>query len=266
MKSSLLLAASMGTTLFISACQNVAVETNVSPSNFEEYFKPSSVEVYDKNSILEHRYHSLGMVVGLACQEKPEDFIARDTEARLDALIQTADLGGNGIVYNKCIRLERTKACHVSVTCYAEAFVVDNGKPNLNAKNLNNADVSAQNAAEPAMAQGQTQAQSQAQSQGQAQAQSFDQSQDKGVLVAPVVSSALVDANESKAASMAPSNQVIRVEPKPASTQDEIPTFKIEDADVENMSNNSNVDQGAENRVESKQKLRRNRMYKIQLD
>lgn len=130
MKSSLLMAGSLAA-LLVSACQEVAVESNIAPKNFEEYFKPASVEVYTKDSILEQRRtHSLGLVTGLACQEKPQDFIARESEARLDALVQAADMGANGIVYGKCIRLERTQACHVSVTCYGEAFVVDKGTNN----------------------------------------------------------------------------------------------------------------------------------------
>lgn len=273
MKSSLLLAASVGTTLLISACQNVAVETNVSPSNFEEYFKPSSVEVYDKKSILDQRYHSLGLVVGLACQEKPDDFVARDTEARLDALIQTADMGGNGIVFNKCIRLERTQSCYVSVTCYAEAFVVDNGKPNQNAKNL------------------------QAQASTKKKPQSFDKAQQSNPsddaakatpLLTPVVApTATAAAAPAPAAAAAPAPAaaaapapVAPAAPEVAKTStipvnndkaavesQEIKTFKIDDSGIENMTDNmpSQVQSTPEVR-ESKQLQRRNRMYKIQLD
>lgn len=250
MKSSLLLAASVGTTLLISACQNVAVETNVSPSNFEEYFKPSSVEVYDKKSILDQRYHSLGLVVGLACQEKPDDFVARDTEARLDALIQTADMGGNGIVFNKCIRLERTQSCHVSVTCYAEAFVVDNGKPNQNAKNL------------------------QAQASTKKKPQSFDKAQqanpsDDAAQATPLVAPVIVPTAPAAPAApeVAKTNTIPVNNDKAAVESQEIKTFKIDDSGIENMTDNmpAQVQKTPEVR-ESKQLQRRNRMYKIQLD
>ena len=262
MKSSLLLAASVGTTLLISACQNVAVETNVSPSNFEEYFKPSSVEVYDKKSILDQRYHSLGLVVGLACQEKPDDFVARDTEARLDALIQTADMGGNGIVFNKCIRLERTQSCHVSVTCYAEAFVVDNGKPNQNAKNL--------------QAQASTKKKPQSFDKAQ-QANPSDDAAQGSLLVAPVVARtepAVAAAPAPAAAPAVPAapevakTSTIPVNNDKATVESqEIKTFKIDDSGIENMTDNmpAQVQSTPEVR-ESKQLQRRNRMYKIQLD
>ncbi len=112
-------------------CQNgFRVESNLNPKNFSEYAKPASVEVYTEDSILEHRYHSLGMVAGLACQEKADDYIATEADARTDAKIKTADLGGNGVVFGKCIRLERTDACYVSVTCYGEAFKVDDSFKN----------------------------------------------------------------------------------------------------------------------------------------
>lgn len=109
----------------LSSCENVTFESNLNPKNFVEYAKPGSVEVYTSQEILEHRYHSLGLVDGLACQEKESDYVALDSDARTDARIKAADLGANAIVFNKCIRLEKTNACLVSVTCYGEAFIVD---------------------------------------------------------------------------------------------------------------------------------------------
>ncbi len=114
--------------LSLSGCQDVAFETNLNPENFTEYFKPSTVEVYTNESILQHRFESLGLVTGLACQETEDDFIARESEARTDARRKAADMGANGIVFGKCIRLEQTASCAVSVTCYGEAFKVAQDK------------------------------------------------------------------------------------------------------------------------------------------
>ena len=114
--------------VLLGGCQDVAFETNLDPDNFTEYFKPSSVEVYTNESILQHRFKSLGLVTGLACQETEDDFIARESEARTDAKLKAADLGANGIVFGKCIRLEKTATCVVSVTCYGEAFQVAQDK------------------------------------------------------------------------------------------------------------------------------------------
>ena len=114
--------------VLLGGCQDVAFETNLDPDNFTEYFKPSSVEVYTNESILQHRFKSLGLVTGLACQETEDDFIARESEARTDAKLKAADLGANGIVFGKCIRLEKTAACVVSVACYGKAFQVAQDK------------------------------------------------------------------------------------------------------------------------------------------
>ncbi len=120
-----LLTVASAATVLLCACQDVAFESNLNPQNFVEYAKPASVEEYTNDSILEHRFHSLGVVSGFACQETEDDFIARESEARTDARIKAAELGANGIVFGKCVRLEKTAACAVSVTCYGEAFKVD---------------------------------------------------------------------------------------------------------------------------------------------
>lgn len=124
-----LLGVAVGSALACAACSDVAFESNLNPQNFVEYAKPASVDVYTEQSILDHRYHSLGMVTGLACQETPDDYIALPEDARTDAKIKVANQGGNGIVFGKCVRLEKTKACYVSVTCYGEGFVVDDKLP-----------------------------------------------------------------------------------------------------------------------------------------
>lgn len=111
--------------LLLNACGSYSFKTNIDPENFVEYTKPSRVDVYTNESIVEHRYHSLGMVDGIACQEKANDYIALESDARTDARIKAANLGANAIVFNKCVRLEKTNACNVSVTCYGEAFIVD---------------------------------------------------------------------------------------------------------------------------------------------
>ena len=125
-------------TVLLNACQDVSFESNLSPQNFTEYAKPATVDVYSSEELANHRYRSLGMVSGLACQETEDDFIARESEARTDARIKAANMGANGIVFGKCVRLEKTAACNVSVTCYGEAFKVDDlferGNPNPKSK------------------------------------------------------------------------------------------------------------------------------------
>lgn len=258
MKSSLWIAGSLAASLLVSACQDVAVETNISPKNFEEYFKPASVDVYTKDTILEQRYHSLGMVAGLACQEKPEDFIARESEARLDALVQAADMGANGIVYGKCIRLERTQACYVSVTCYGEAFVVDNGKTNENSQNLayNKAKAKASGATPIAAAP------------VVLQAPTTRSQVTKAKAVAPATKAAPVARETSfidkngKAQEAAPAAVIAPAAPKVGTASAVAPAVKSNTYMLE-------AEDKLETQVQEEQprsKYRRNRIYKIQLD
>lgn len=129
MKSIVLIGSGLLAAVLVSACSNFAFESNLNPNNFKEYAKPATVDDYTQEEIAKHRYHSLGMVSGLVCQEKENDFIARESEARTDARIKAADLGANAIVFGKCVRLEKTQACNVSVTCYGEAFIVKDKTP-----------------------------------------------------------------------------------------------------------------------------------------
>ena len=96
----LVLATATAALLSVGCQSGVTFDSNLNPENFTEQAKPASVDVFTKDSILEHRYHSLGMVAGLACQESEDDYIATEADARTDA-------------------------CVVSVTCYGEAFKVD---------------------------------------------------------------------------------------------------------------------------------------------
>ena len=116
-----LLAASV---LVLTSCSNFEFKTNVDPSNFKEYFKPS----YASEDLEKVPNRSLGLVEGVSCQIKDTDAIATETDARTKARIKAADLGANAIKFGKCVRLTNTPACLVSVTCYADALVVDDSK------------------------------------------------------------------------------------------------------------------------------------------
>ncbi len=120
-----LLAASV---LVLTSCSNFEFKTNVDPSNFKEYFKPSYASEVSEEDLEKVPNRSLGLVEGVSCQIKDTDAIATETEARTKARIKAADLGANAIKFGKCVRLTNTPACLVSVTCYADALVVDDSK------------------------------------------------------------------------------------------------------------------------------------------
>ena len=71
---------------------------------------------------------SLGLVEGISCQIKDTDAIATETVPELKLELRQLILGANAIKFGKCVRLTNTPACLVSVTCYADALVVDVSK------------------------------------------------------------------------------------------------------------------------------------------
>ncbi len=111
--------------VMVSACSNFQFKSNLNPSNFTEYYKPSGVKVVTDADIASVPTHSLGLVSGLSCQINENDEIATDVNARTDAKLKAVDMGANAIKFGKCVRLENTPACLVSVTCYADALVIN---------------------------------------------------------------------------------------------------------------------------------------------
>lgn len=109
----------------LSSCSNFEFKTNVDPDNFKEYFKPSYAKEVSEDELEKLPNRSLGLVEGVSCQIKDTDAIATESDARTKARIKAADLGANAIKFGKCVRLTDTPACLVSVTCYADALVVD---------------------------------------------------------------------------------------------------------------------------------------------
>ena len=111
--------------ILLAGCDSFTFHTNLDPYNFREYYKPSTVSEVSDAQLAGSRYTSLGLVEGLACQANEQDYIATPGDARTDARIKAANLGANAIQFRKCVKLEDTPACKVSVTCYAEAFKLE---------------------------------------------------------------------------------------------------------------------------------------------
>ena len=112
--------------IFLSACSGVSFHTNLDPSNIKEYYKPSAVEVIDSDAALDNRpYKVISQVKGMACQLNDRDYIATEADARTEARIKAVDAGANAIRFGKCVRIETSPACKVSITCYGDALSVD---------------------------------------------------------------------------------------------------------------------------------------------
>ncbi|MCI6797033.1 MAG: exopolysaccharide synthesis regulator RcsF [Succinatimonas sp.] len=119
-KSLLVLAA-----LVLSGCSGYAFHTNLDPSNFKEYYKPSGVTEVTDEDLEGKPYKSKGMVTGLSCQVKEGEHVATASEARTQAKIKAVDLNANAIRFKQCVRLENTPACIVSYSCYADALIIE---------------------------------------------------------------------------------------------------------------------------------------------
>ena len=110
--------------LLSSACSNVHFSSNIDKENFDTYFAPSSVTVYQKADLDDLDYQVLGAVEGSSCQINENAVPADAREARTKARINAANLNANGIVFQSCLSFKEDKACISNVICYGRALKV----------------------------------------------------------------------------------------------------------------------------------------------
>ncbi|MEH6451985.1 MAG: Rcs stress response system protein RcsF [Psychromonas sp.] len=110
--------------LFLTACSNFDYSTNLDKENFDEYFKPSQVTVYEKDQLDDLDYQFIRAVEGSSCQEEPNDRPADIKVARTNARIHAANIDANGIVFQSCISFPEDKSCITNIICYAQALDV----------------------------------------------------------------------------------------------------------------------------------------------
>jgi len=109
-------------TVLISGCSQYQFNSNLDKSNFDNYFKPSHVKIYEKQALLDLTYTTLGAVEGSSCQQAENDRPADIKEARTFARINAADMGANGIVFQACINFEKDESCFSNIICYGHAL------------------------------------------------------------------------------------------------------------------------------------------------
>jgi len=112
--------------VFISGCSQYLFTSNLDKKNFEEYFKPSQVTVYEKSELTNLKYKTLGAIDGSSCQEEEKDLPASIEEARTNARINAADMRANGILFQTCLNFERDNFCVSNIICYGQALDVKN--------------------------------------------------------------------------------------------------------------------------------------------
>lgn len=115
--------------LLLSACaSDYQVNTNLDRQNFENYFKPSSVIIYNADTLPEGSQR-LTDVTGTSCQATPEDVPASGADARTQARIKAADVGANALVIDVCDSEVDTRNpnCSELITCFGRAFLTPAG-------------------------------------------------------------------------------------------------------------------------------------------
>lgn len=109
----------------LTACSNYDFSSNVDRDNFEQYFRPSQVTVYDKQSLKGQEYRVIGSVEGSSCQEEEKALPADAKEARTKARINAYELKANGIIFQSCINFPRDETCVTNIICYGQALEVE---------------------------------------------------------------------------------------------------------------------------------------------
>ena len=119
MKFSYLLAATL-----LTGCSGYSFHTNLDKENFDEYFKPGSVRIYEQSELADLNYLYLGTVEGESCQSDANQAVPNAGEARTLARRRVADMGGNGVSFDKCAEFSDVPGCLKQVICYGQALKV----------------------------------------------------------------------------------------------------------------------------------------------
>lgn len=107
----------------VSGCSNYSFHSNVDKENFEQYFKPSQVKVYEKEQLTELNYIHLTTVEGSVCKQQENEAKPTFADARTQARLAAADAGANGIIFTSCIETQ-DEVCLAAALCYGQAIKV----------------------------------------------------------------------------------------------------------------------------------------------
>lgn len=110
--------------LIASGCADFSFNSNLDKENFDEYFKPGGVQIYEQNQLADLNYLYLGTVEGESCQSDAKQPVPNAGEARTLARRRVADMGGNGVTFDKCAEFNDTPGCLKQVICYGQALKV----------------------------------------------------------------------------------------------------------------------------------------------
>jgi len=110
--------------LLLTACSHFQSSSNLSKQNFDTYFTPSQVPIYEKDQLLNLDYEVIGAVEGSSCQISKNDLPADIREARTHARINAAALHANGVSFQSCINFKPDDVCLSNIICYGRALSI----------------------------------------------------------------------------------------------------------------------------------------------
>lgn len=115
--------------LFITSCASqYQVSTNLDQENFQRYFSPTEVTIYQDESEIKTQFRYLAAVEGESCQVKAHHQPANEIAARTDARRKAFNLGANAIVFSGCTLIENNiadKQCVTTRVCYGKSYQVE---------------------------------------------------------------------------------------------------------------------------------------------
>jgi len=122
-------------TIILASCSNNYVATNLDKENFNEYFSPAKVKIYETEQSISTQYQLIGVVEGQDCQKKPHHAAPDKINARTQARQQAFDKNANAVVFTGCVELtpeqlahlgdsNDAQQCYAIIICYAKAFAV----------------------------------------------------------------------------------------------------------------------------------------------
>ena len=123
----------------ISCSTNYTVSTNIDSNNFEEYFSPAKVTIYQSEQDFVSYYKFIGLVEGEDCQLAAHLAAPDEINARTNARRQAYQQKANAIIFTGCAVIDAEnvmpdpikKQCLSTVVCYGKAYQVDNSEVNV---------------------------------------------------------------------------------------------------------------------------------------
>lgn len=122
--------------LVTSACQsNYQISTNIDKENFQQYFSPSKVTIYQNESEFPNLYKYLGLVEGEDCQAQAHLAEPNKINARTNARGNAFQQGANAIIFTGCALIDNSKKnteipsnnskqCNAVIVCYGKAYSI----------------------------------------------------------------------------------------------------------------------------------------------